>query len=200
MNSENYCKWLKNEVLPKLESPTVIVMDNAKYHSVEIDKKPNSTSTRSYIMDWLTQHGVPYNDTDTRSQLLQAARNVHHEKRYFIDELIMEHGHLPLRLPPYHPDLNPIELLWGEIKGELARQTIGSSLQQKEEILRKLFSEYSPQKWKKCCEHVKKIEDQYLGQENRVDSEINIIISLASGPVASSSDSGSSDMDPDADW
>ena len=46
---------------------------------------------------------------------------VNHEKRYVVDEILMKHIHLPLHLPPYHPDLNPIELVWGEIKGELAR-------------------------------------------------------------------------------
>ena len=66
MNSQNYFKWLKMEVSPKLEMPSVIVMDNAKYH-VELDKKLNTT-TRSYIRDWLTRHGVSYNDSDTRSQ------------------------------------------------------------------------------------------------------------------------------------
>lgn len=202
MNSENYCKWLKNEILPKLESPSVIVMDNAKYHNVEIDKKPTSTSTRSCIVDWLTRHGVTYNDSATRSELLQLARNVQHEKRYIVNELIMEHGHLPLRLPPYHPDLNPIELVWGDIKGEVARHVIGSSLQQKEQLLKKLFNEYSREKWNKCCEHVKKIENKYCEQECSVDSEVNnIIISLSSGYDASSdTSSSSSDMDTDADW
>ena len=62
----------------------------------------------------------------------------------------MKHGHLPLRLSPYQPDLNPIELVWGEIKGEVARQNIGSSsLEHIELLLRKLFSEYLPEKWKK---------------------------------------------------
>ena len=111
MNSENYCKWLKMEVLPMLESPSVIVMDNAKYHNVELDKKPNTTTTRFDIRDWLTRHGVSYNDSDTRSQLLHLVNSIHHEKRYVVDELIMEHGHLSLRLPPYHPELNPIEVV-----------------------------------------------------------------------------------------
>ena len=31
-----------------------------------------------------------------------------------------EHGHMPLRLPPYHPQLNVIELIWAEIKRMVA--------------------------------------------------------------------------------
>ena len=77
----------------------------------------------------------------------QLVRNVQQEKRHKVDELIMEHGHIPLRLPLYHPDLNPIELVWSEIK-EGARHDIGSSLQQTEQLLRELFCEYSTEKWK----------------------------------------------------
>ena len=56
----------------------------------------------------------------------------------------MKHGHLPLRLLSYRPELNPMESVWGEIKTKIARQDNGSSsFQQKEHLLRKLFSEFS---------------------------------------------------------
>ena len=96
-------------------------MDNAKYHNMEIDKKLNTASPGSYIVNWLSQHGVDYNYSDSRNKLLQLTKTANHEKCYIVDEIVMKHGHLPLRLPPYHPDLNPIELVWGEIKGEVAR-------------------------------------------------------------------------------
>jgi hypothetical protein len=136
-------------------------MYNAKYHNVEIDQKPNTASACSYIVNWLSQHGVHFNYDDSQNKLLQLTKTVNHEKRYVVDEIVMKHGHLPLRLPPYHPDLNPIELVWGE-KGEVAHQNISSSsLEHKELLLRKLFSEYLHEKWKKCCEHVRKIVDKY---------------------------------------
>ena len=132
----------------------------------------------------------------------QLVRNVQQEKRHKVDELIMEHGHIPLRLPPYHPELNSIELVQGKIKGEVARHAIGSFLQQKEQLLRELFREYSTEKWKECCGHVRKAEDKYLGQELSVDTEVNnIIISFSSGREGSSdSSSCDSDKDTDADW
>jgi len=37
-----------------------------------------------------------------------------------IDELAREQGHHVLRLPPYHCKLNPIELIWGQAKGDVA--------------------------------------------------------------------------------
>ena len=32
-----------------------------------------------------------------------------------------KHGIILLRLPPYHCELNPIKLIWAQIKGYLAR-------------------------------------------------------------------------------
>ena len=59
----------------------------------------------------------------------------------------MKHGQFPLCLTPYHPDLNPIELAWGEVKGEVTCQNIGlSSLENKKKNKNKVFSEYSLEK------------------------------------------------------
>jgi hypothetical protein len=41
-------------------------------------------------------------------------------KNTVVNEIMMKNGHLPHCLPPYHPDLNPIKLVWGEIKGKVA--------------------------------------------------------------------------------
>ena len=44
--------------------------------------------------------------------------------KYKIDKLAKEYGYEILRLPPYHPDLNPIELIWSQIKSYVARNNI----------------------------------------------------------------------------
>jgi hypothetical protein len=35
-------------------------------------------------------------------------------KNFLADEIMTANGHTVLRLPPYHPDLNPIELIWAD--------------------------------------------------------------------------------------
>jgi hypothetical protein len=37
-----------------------------------------------------------------------------------IDDIITENGHDALHLPPYHPNFNPNELVWGGIKNRVA--------------------------------------------------------------------------------
>lgn len=36
MNSETFKKWFANSLLPNLKEPSIIVMDNASYHSTKV--------------------------------------------------------------------------------------------------------------------------------------------------------------------
>lgn len=49
MDGNNFTKWLTTQLLPNLEEPSAIVMDNASYHSVQLDKCPNSTTRKAEI-------------------------------------------------------------------------------------------------------------------------------------------------------
>jgi transposase len=40
---------------------------------------------------------------------------------YKIDGIFAEHNHNILRLPPYHLELNPIELIWAHVKNSVAQ-------------------------------------------------------------------------------
>ena len=85
-----------------------------------------------------------FNNSDSRNKLFQLEKLVNHEKPYVVNEIIMKHGHISLHLLPYHPDLNSIKFVWGKMKRKLAHKNIeSSSLQQKAQLLRKSFSEYS---------------------------------------------------------
>jgi transposase len=37
-------------------------------------------------------------------------------KTFLVDEIMDATGHTVLRLPPYHPGLNRIELIWADVK------------------------------------------------------------------------------------
>jgi hypothetical protein len=50
--------------------------------------------------------------------------------------------------------------------------------------LRKLFSEYSSEKWKNWCEPVRKIENKYCEEDGIVNSELNNIIISCPFPVS----------------
>jgi transposase len=54
-----------------------------------------------------------------KPELLSFVKNTHRTKTFHIDKIIEEHGHKCLRLLPYHPHLNPIELVRANVKGKV---------------------------------------------------------------------------------
>jgi len=49
MNTNNFTKWLLEKLLPNLKRPSAIVLDNASYHSMQVDKCPNTSSKKANI-------------------------------------------------------------------------------------------------------------------------------------------------------
>jgi transposase len=37
-------------------------------------------------------------------------------KTFLVDEIMTANGYTVLRLPPYHPERSPIELIWADVK------------------------------------------------------------------------------------
>ena len=62
------------------------------------------------LKKWLDAKGVEYPQKALKPEMWQLARKkASEEPKYRVDDLIKNHGHEVLRLPPYHCDLNPIE-------------------------------------------------------------------------------------------
>lgn len=68
----------------------------------------------------------------------------------------------PLRLPPYHCQLNPIELVWAEVKKEIAKNNFNCTKQQFECLIFNSLDKISTQYWQNCIRHVTKIEGDYI--------------------------------------
>ena len=68
MNHANYMKWLQ-ELFPIFESKSVIVVDNASYHNVQLNKHPTSNARKGEMLLWLDKHGTHYSSDMTKSEL-----------------------------------------------------------------------------------------------------------------------------------
>ncbi len=57
MNGEKFEEWTREVLIPKLPPRSVVVMDNASYHSVVTDesKCPTQKTRKDDIKDWLRQ-------------------------------------------------------------------------------------------------------------------------------------------------
>ena len=84
-----------------MEEGSIIVMDNAPYHSVTTNKVPNTSTRRQYIINWLDIHDIDY--TGIRTELLTLVQPYRNQpKQYELDQLANERGHQIIRLPYYH--------------------------------------------------------------------------------------------------
>lgn len=126
MNRANFTKWVTEKLIPNLTEPSIIVMDNAPYHSVVINKAPTSATKVADVKLWLLQNNIQFDEMMRKPELLMLVKRHKPEALYEIDQILGDHGHTVVRLPPYHCDLNPIELIWGIAKHKIASVNVGS--------------------------------------------------------------------------
>lgn len=71
MNNTNFKKWITEKLLPNLYTDSIIVMDNVPYHSICINKCPNTNSKKADMQSWLTENNVEFNESYTKPQLYE---------------------------------------------------------------------------------------------------------------------------------
>jgi hypothetical protein len=120
MTGELFKSSVERQLIPALENmgeKFVVIMDNAPYHCMQVNKPPNMWSTKQIMQEWLMLHTIDFDNTMTKTQLLNLIKpNINHNKRWVIDDILQRQGHTVLRLPPYHCEYNAIELAWSSCK------------------------------------------------------------------------------------
>ena len=49
MNGDNFFKWVKEKLIQHLPPKSVLIIDNAPYHNLQVDKCPTQASRKAYI-------------------------------------------------------------------------------------------------------------------------------------------------------
>jgi hypothetical protein len=92
------------------------------------------------------------------------------------DKIAKLDGHEVLRTPFRHCELNPIEIIWAQVKGFVAENNTTLRLKDVKELVYGGFGRITKEGWAKAEDHVLKIEKEY-GKENCIDrSDIPPII------------------------
>jgi hypothetical protein len=68
MNGENFEHWMSAQLLPNVEDPSVIMMDNAPYNVLE--KTPTQSWRKDEIIAWLPEKGIPFAEGSFKAELL----------------------------------------------------------------------------------------------------------------------------------
>ena len=74
-----------------------------------------------------------------------------------LDTELLQHGHRIPRLPPYHPDLDPIEKICALVKNWVAARNVTYKSEDVKKLAKQRFDDITPAYWTKICLHVEKI-------------------------------------------
>lgn len=198
MNKTNFNKWLSEKLIPNLPPQSIVVMDNASYHTIQLNKAPTMSSRKVEMQNWITNNGLSYLPTMVKAQLFQIIKEHKQPPVYEADIMLEAHGHKVVRLPPYHCDLNPIELIWSVLKRRIAEKNVGQEANKIVQITEEAFATITEEEWKKECEHVKKVEEKYYADGPVIDSEMDRFI-IEVGDDSDTSDDEDDDMEDEDD-
>jgi transposase len=114
--------WFRKlcQTLQELYGQCLIHMDGAAYHKRRHNRPPTEADSVAEIKQWLTQHSVPFHPDDRKYQLLARIPAESKRTRFVSQVIAEEHGHKVIFTPPYHPELEPIEIIWAVIKNRIA--------------------------------------------------------------------------------
>ncbi|CAH2097945.1 unnamed protein product [Euphydryas editha] len=171
MNAEIYENWFR-EMLMLLEEPSIIFIDNAPYHSRQINKMPTQANTKHEIINWLRDNGEDVNNSFLKAELIRVLKSKRRPKRYVVDEIGAEYGHTVIRIPPYHCQYNAIELIWAQIKGKAARNntTPPFTANKMMQLLNNACNEVTPENWASVVERTRKIIMSDWDRDVTIDS------------------------------
>lgn len=205
MTGDIFQNWVVNQLIPALDQmqgKCVVVMDNAPYHSVQLDKPPTFSCKKDQMQEWLIKHNVTFNQNLTKKDLWELIKPFRsdNEKRYVIDDILKEHNYEVLRLPPYHCQYNPIEMAWGQCKG-FYNKHINSQPSSKDKVAnlwREALLKCTPDMWQNYCNHCEKLIlsdwKKYMGNLS-IENIPPFIISLEDSDSDSDMDVESESLD-----
>lgn len=80
-----------------------------------------------------------------------------------------QYGHSVLRLPPYDPELNPIEKNWAIVKNWVATKNVTFKILDVRKLVNEKLSSVGSEEWNNVCSHVKKYEEDLLRKEDLIE-------------------------------
>ncbi len=155
-------------------------MDLAPYHRERVPEtvKPKSKSLKAEFHAWFKKYGHHYEPSDTVKKLKERAATLPDTTLFALEEEANRQGHHVLWLPPKHCDLNPIELIWADIKHYVAVHNKTYRMADVFELTKEGFQKVTAETWRKACEHVEKIEKLWWKAENLQPAMEPIVINL----------------------
>ncbi|XP_060858361.1 uncharacterized protein LOC132935765 [Metopolophium dirhodum] len=192
INSDTFYEWFCG-VLPRLKENAIIVMDNASYHSIKKDPVPTMAWKKDDIINWLKSKDIVFDKPMLKFRLLDKVNKIKplHNK-YVIDEEALKTNRHVLRLPPYHCELNSIELAWSVVKNHVKQNNITFNLNYVKKLLIEGVQKVTSDMWANFVSHTIKEEDKLYEidfiTENMLENEEPHIMTITGDTSSDFSD------------
>ncbi len=169
MNTALFQKWFSEKLIPNIPDNSLIVMDNASYHKTLSSLSPPTPScSKERMHTWLIANRIPCEKNCLKAELIAVLQKVAPAPIYEVDEIAKKWGHEVIRTPPYHPELQPIEMCWGIVKNHIARNcnfTLANLKLQLEDG----FTKVTPSTCTRIIKKIKAKEDQFWNEDMLLD-------------------------------
>lgn len=120
-NAKHFQDWWIEKLIPNLPMKCIIVIDRATFHLVPEDQIIPAIMRKVQLQEWLTSKNIPWENHWLKPELVQQVDN-HIDKTPIVQKIAEKSGHNVLILPVHHPELNPIESVWGIVKNDCGRK------------------------------------------------------------------------------
>ncbi|CAI6344585.1 unnamed protein product [Macrosiphum euphorbiae] len=175
MNGDSFYDWFCG-ILPLLDDNSIIVMDNAFYHSVKLDPAPTMAWKKNKIIQWWEDKNVVVDTKMIKLDLIDKVKEIRATENNVIDEKARETNKIVLRLPPYNCELNPIELAWSVVKNHVKQNNTTFKLNDVRQLLIDGVQRVTPEMLANFVKHTIKEEDKMWGIETITDEMLDELI------------------------
>jgi hypothetical protein len=207
MNWTNFEKWTTDHLIPNLLPRSVLVIDNASYHNTKELRDPTMATRKGDMICWLKDRDIPVDEKMLKPEIYNLVKqNKPACPVYKLNMLLGQHGHTALRLPPYHPELNPIEKIWAQVKQWVASHNVGhQNMGELIKLTRQSFDRIGKANWAAVCNHTNKIVDDYVSKEPLLDvalEQIEFVVNTGSSDEEEEDDDDDEEnvVEPDYDF
>ena len=157
---------IKNKLVPPMLLPNYTTDEEVQAQMIACQARGES-----FVYNTPMYTGGPLPTPAEYGKLTKAVLVAHipkKQKRYVTNEMCANAGVKLLRLPPYHCEFNPIELVWAKSNAEVAKRNVQYKLNDSMRIMKEEACKCDAEYWTKCETHAMK-EEQYVRASDSLD-------------------------------
>jgi len=186
-NHDYFLNWMRrllDDLKERQIENAIIVMDNARYHKKKPPSTPQRSSKKAILQAACEEYCIPYQARESKTMLWnKVSHHIDAHIRPVICQMAEREGHEVIFSPPHHSDLQPIELVWAIVKGEVGRQyTTSTTFAMVRQRLEAAFSRVSSHTVQGCInkankhlhdlwQHITKLDDMDEEEDDDDDSD-----------------------------